>query len=440
MDTSNKHIWHITYPILMTLLSQNIINVTDTAFLGHIGEIELGAAAIGGIFYIAIFMIGFGFSLGSQILIGRRNGEKNQKEIGLIFNNGLIFNFILGCLFLLFSLFFTSDLLGGIVHSEKIYDSSMEYLNIRIWGIPFAFVSVMFRALFVGITNTKVLTFNSIITGVINIIFDYVLIFGKFGFPKMGIEGAAFASVLAEIASLLHLIIFTMSRTNHADYDIFKFKYNFRVIKMTLKISIYIMFQHFISVSTWFLFFLFIERTGERQLAVSNIARSIYTLLMIPATALGTTTGTIISNLIGEKKENEVLPFIKKMNKLNLLMVMPFLLIIFISPEIFLKIYSSDTLLIEASMPVIKVLSFSLLFFGVGIILFNAVSSTGNTKMALYIELIALIFYIGYTYYTTQVMVCDVSVVWIAEYIYWLIVAILGYIYIKNGKWKKLKI
>ena len=72
---TKKEIWKISYPILISLVVQNLINITDTAYLGHVGEIELGASALAGVFYMAIYMIGFGFSIGSQILIGRRNGD-----------------------------------------------------------------------------------------------------------------------------------------------------------------------------------------------------------------------------------------------------------------------------------------------------------------------------------------------------------------------------
>lgn len=78
---AKKDIWKISYPILISLVVQNLINITDTAYLGHVGEVELGASALAGVFYMAIYMIGFGFSIGSQILIGRRNGEKRY-EIG----------------------------------------------------------------------------------------------------------------------------------------------------------------------------------------------------------------------------------------------------------------------------------------------------------------------------------------------------------------------
>ena len=66
---SNRHIWQITYPILISLLMENMIGLTDTAFLGRVGEVELGASALAGVYYMAIFMLGFGFSIGVQILI-----------------------------------------------------------------------------------------------------------------------------------------------------------------------------------------------------------------------------------------------------------------------------------------------------------------------------------------------------------------------------------
>ena len=76
---TKKYILRVAGPILVSLLMEHLIGMTDTAFLGRVGEIELGASAIAGIYYLAIFMLGFGFSIGVQILIGRRNGEKTMR-------------------------------------------------------------------------------------------------------------------------------------------------------------------------------------------------------------------------------------------------------------------------------------------------------------------------------------------------------------------------
>jgi len=211
---STKNILKITYPIVLTLVAQNIINVTDTAFLGRVSEIALGASAIAGVFYFAVYMVGFGFSQGVQILIGRRNGEGNFNQIGPIFNNGLIFNLLLSTLIFLATVLWAPQLMKFLVSSEKIYVAALEYLDWRIYGYFFVFLTVVFRALYVGITDTRILTTSSIITAVVNILFDYVLIFGKFGFPELGIAGAAIASVIAEAAALVYLIFHTFAFTN----------------------------------------------------------------------------------------------------------------------------------------------------------------------------------------------------------------------------------
>ncbi len=87
---SYKSIWSVSWPVILSLLAQNIVNLTDTVFLGHLGEIELGASAIASVYYMIFFMTGFGFANGIQILISRRNGEQRFREIGNIFSNGIL--------------------------------------------------------------------------------------------------------------------------------------------------------------------------------------------------------------------------------------------------------------------------------------------------------------------------------------------------------------
>ena len=123
--TSNKEIFKITFPIFLTMFMQNVINLTNTAFLGRVGEVELGASAIGGVMYFAIYMIGFGFSQGAQILIGRRNGEKNYSQIGTIFNNSLLFNLLLSLVIIGLCIKGVPSLMKYLVTSENIYNSSI---------------------------------------------------------------------------------------------------------------------------------------------------------------------------------------------------------------------------------------------------------------------------------------------------------------------------
>ena len=176
---SYRNIWRVAYPILISLVMEQMIGLTDTAFLGRVGEVELGAAAIAIVYYMVLFMIGFGFSIGAQIIIGRRNGEGNFKETGKVFWNGLYFVLGLSGAIILLSELFTPWMMKFMVSSPAIYDAALSYVRWRLPGMVFAFCTAMFRAFYVGTTQTKTLTLNSVVMVASNVIFNYILIFGR---------------------------------------------------------------------------------------------------------------------------------------------------------------------------------------------------------------------------------------------------------------------
>ena len=196
------------------------------------GEVELGASALAGIIYIAIYTLGFGFSMGSQILIGRRNGEKNYNQIGDIVIQGALFCFC----HLYYSFLFKircCTLVPAIFESAEVGRAVAEYLEWRVFGLVFAFINLMFRAFFIGIARTKILTLNALIMGLVNVIFDYGLIFGNLGMPELGIGGAAVASVIAEIASTLFFLFYLRKKVDLNKYGFTKIRFQFDVIKNT---------------------------------------------------------------------------------------------------------------------------------------------------------------------------------------------------------------
>ena len=202
MKPTRKQIWTIAYPILISLLMENMIGLTDTAFLGRVGEVELGASALGSVYYLVIFMLGFGFGIGAQILIARRNGEKAYDLIGPLFQQGLLFLLSLAAVMFVISHTFTPMVLRSLISSDEVYEAAVSYTNWRVFGFFFAFVAIMFRAFFVGITNTKTLTLNSIVMVLSNVVLNYVLVFGKLGLPACGVRGAAIATLVSQLVNL----------------------------------------------------------------------------------------------------------------------------------------------------------------------------------------------------------------------------------------------
>ena len=438
---SYKNIWKVAYPILISLVMEQMIGLTDTAFLGRVGEVELGASAIAIVYYMVLFMIGFGFSIGAQIIIGRRNGEADYKATGKIFWNGLYFVLGLSGVIILLSELFTPWMMKFMVSSTAIYDAALSYVRWRLPGMIFAFMTAMFRAFYVGTTQTKTLTLNSIVMVLSNVVFNYILIFGKFRCPALGITGAAIGSSLAELVSLIFFVAYTRFRCDRKKYGLDKAaRFDMAELKGMMPVCTWTMIQHTISISTWLIFFLYIEHLGERALAISNITRGVSGLIWVVLQAFSSTCSTLVSNMIGEGHQDKVMSLVKRILKLSYGIVSIMIIIFCAFPHAIARIYTDIPSLVNASIPSLVVMCTSYFINVGGQVFFQAVSGTGSTKTAFRLELIALAVYMVYCTIIIGIMKSDVAVCWTAEHVYAGMLLLCSWLYLRSGRWKGRKV
>ena len=439
MNISYKNISHIAFPVLVSLLLEHLINITDTAFLGHVGEVELGASALAGVYYMAIYMLGFGFSIGIQILIARRNGEGKYGEIGNILGQGIGFLLLLACIMFVVSKAITPILLSKLIHSADVYNAVVTYLDWRIYSFFFSFTAISFRAFFIGTTQTKTLTFNSIVMVASNVILNYILIFGKLGIPPLGIAGAAIASSLSECISMLFYILYTSRKVDRKKYNLsFNIRWNWIELKQIFGISVWTMLQSFMFPSQWFLYFTAVEHLGERSLAIANITRSINTCFFMVIFAFADTTSSLISNLLGENKGKEEMWLVcKRSMVLAYVIGIPFLLLIGLFPSFVLSIFTNDAGLITEAYSTIYIMMFSYILSVPALILFNTVAGTGNTFISMKIMFVTMIAYMLYVIVMVMWLRFNGAVSWTSEYIYSIMLLTLSFLFLKRNNWKK---
>ena len=431
MKPTRKQIWTIAYPILISLLMENMIGLTDTAFLGRVGEVELGASALGSVYYLVIFMLGFGFGIGAQILIARRNGEKAYALIGPLFQQGLLFLLSLAAVMFVISHTFTPMVLRSLISSDEVYEAAVSYTNWRVFGFFFAFVAIMFRAFFVGITNTKTLTLNSIVMVLSNVVLNYVLVFGKLGLPAMGIAGAAIASSASEMISMVFFIVYTRLRIDHRKYGLFRFAgFSPKLLRGMLNVSVWTMIQIFIAV----------EHLGERPLAVTNIIRSVSGIVFVIVSSFASTANTLVSNQMGAGQPELVAGTTRRIVGMCYLIVIPLLALLAAFPELILRIYTDEQSLIDGSVASLRVMLSSYLISVPAFIRFNVVSGTGNTRSALMLELATLSVYAIYTVWIVLYRHSDVALCWTTEHVYALVLLLLASLYLKKARWQDRKI
>jgi MATE family multidrug resistance protein len=420
---------------------QNLITLTDTIFLGRVGEIELGAIGLVGVFYLMIASIGYSFSKAGQIMIARKVGANEVDQIGTIYYSMLAFALSLALVLFLFMQFGADYFFAAFINNEDIYKACIAYLDYRSAGIFFSYAGVIIVALYTGVARTRVIVYNAIVLGIINTVLNYGLIYGKWGFPEMGIAGAGLASTIAEgIAFIVFILYIFWDKANRA-YGLFEFpRIDINIIKAQLKLSTPIVLQSVVGMGSWFIFFIIIEDMGKTELAVSNIMRAVYLLFMIPCWGFASSINTLVSNLIGQNKSDEVFWVTTKTAILCFGITMACAGTMLIAPDVVLRIGTDNDLLIQQSLRLTGVLTAILALFSIGAIYFNGLVGTGATQQALLLQIACVVFYLIYIYVVVHQLGCSLETAWMAEFYYWIISLITSVWYLRSNRWKNITV
>jgi MATE family multidrug resistance protein len=411
--------------------------ITNNIFLSGLGEQELATAGITGVYYLIFAVIGNGLNNGLQALIARRAGQDLPREIGRLFYNAVWVALAIAGLGIIITYAAAPYLMRTVIHNPEIADRAVEFLLIRIWGLPLLYLYVMRNAFLVGTNNSKFLVWGTLSEAVVNIVLDYGLIYGKLGMPELGFNGAAYASIIAEGVGLIVIYAVIHGKGFHQTFSLFEqTRIDPSTVKLILIYSSPLIAQYSISIASWEYFYILIEHHGDRALAVSNAMRNIFGLFGIFSWAFASTTNTIVSNVIGQGREKDVMPLIIRASAISFAFSIVIFIFLNLKPEWFLVFYGQGQEFIEYAIPVLRVVSLGLLMMSFSTVWLNAVTGTGNTRVNLMIEIITLILYCVYVYVVLEYLRLPVTWGWASEWLYWASIFVMAFTYMRSGKWK----
>lgn len=436
VEVTNRQILSIALPITLAILVPQINLLINSVFLGHLSEADLGNAGITGVFYLIFAVAGNGLNNAMQTVFSKYAGAGKTEFFKIILTQGIRISIQFALICILFTWLVAPSIMKA-AGDESSYPAIIEFLRIRIFGLPFLFLFQMGNAFLVASLNSKYLMIGFVCEAVVNIIFDYLLIFGKFGFPQMGFNGAAVASVMAEAAGFIVVIIVLRKTGLKKKYSLLQdFKFDKIISKEVFKVAVPLVLQYIISVSTWLIFFLLIESRGIVAKAISNIMRNVFGIAGIFVWAFASTSNTMVGNLMGQKREDKVLPAIYKITGWSFLFAFVICAALNIYPEIFFRLFGQDEAFVQQGIPVIRMVSLGILFLSIANIWLNGVTGTGKTTMNLAIEIVAITLYMSYTWYFMKVNYVSLAMAWSNEFVYWTSIFIMSFAYLKSGKWR----
>ena len=439
---ASMRVIRLAYPIVLASLSYTLLSVVDTVFLGKIGATPLAASGVAGVLFFAIVFPLSGPAIGVQTLVARRFGEGNLRACGYVAGNGLLMALALGVPLVLASPWLVRLLSPVLSNDPEVVSQGAVYLRYRFLGAAFFFVNWTLQGFYSGIGETRHQMVASLLVTATNIVFDFLLIFGAAGFPRMGIQGAAIASTIATLAGTLYYVGIALTPRHRKTFGVLRSifvrpQWTRRIVRLSLPVIV----QRLTSHGSWFAFFGVVARIGTLELAATNVLRSIFSLPIMVAVGLGTASAALVGQNLGAKQPDRAENLAWEAAKLAAYAMGLIGLLFILIPQGFFRIYISDPAVIAAGTLPLVLLGFVQILAGITLVLSQSLQGAGSTRFVMTTELIVCA-----TLYLPVVYVLGLHTrlgmlgAWMGEYVYWIALAVIMVWRFRSGKWKSIEV
>jgi len=441
-DPIKKQIVKLAIPVMIQNLLHVLMFFTDTLMVGHCGPVSLAAVAICGPLIWSITSVFMAWSCAELACVARAYGENNIKRVNQFGLISFYLNLISGALISITALFFSKNIIS-LFHLEKnVAVLASSYLKIVGGGSVFILTSFSFVNYLRALKDTKtpmiiVTSFN-----VLNIILNYLLIFGKAGFPQLGIKGAAIATFISNTLSSITLGIFCCFISSKFKLNLFKFnlitkKESFVLLKISAPVLVEKIFFH-----TGFVIFNFIlAMLPTISIAANRIALTAESFSFLIIEGFGVAGATLVGQSLGKKDIHLASSYINSTVKLSIFISLVFSFIFLIFPHPLASIFTKSATTITLAEKCIRISSIEQPFLGLCIVISQILNGAGDTKSPMIVSILG-------TFITRIILVYLVAIVaggglisiWYCTAFDWFVRMLFLLYFLKSGVWKKIKI
>ena len=374
----NRLLFSMSLPMILSMLVQALYNIVDSIFVAQIGETALAAVSLAFPVQNLIIAVSVGTGVGVNALLSRSLGEKNQETANLAAVNGIFVFFLSYLLFAVFGLFFARMYFSVQTSNPEIIEQGTIYLSVCSL---FSFGIFLEIALERIMQSTGRTIYNMITQGlgaIINIILDPILIFGLFGFPRMGILGAAVATVIGQIIAMLLLLYFNIRKNSDVNLNMRRFRPDTAIIAEIYRVGLpSIIMQSISSVMTFGvnkILLLF----SETAVSVFGIYFKLQSFIFMPVFGLNNAMVPIVAYNYGAARKDRIMKTIRSSVTAAVAIMLAGLAIFQIFPEQLLYLFDASEHMMGIGVPALRIISLSFLFAGYCIVIGSVFQALGN--------------------------------------------------------------
>ena len=435
-----REILLLAYPVIIGMISHTVLNLVDTAMVGRLGDVALGAVGLGSFFILVTVLVFGSFHVGMQAITARRLGEKRPEEFKRILINGSFLAIIVGVAVSAAGYVLSSRIFSLLSDDPEIVREGTAYLSIRSLSLFSLVMIFTLRGFVYGMTRVRIDMIVSILINLLNIVLNFFLIFGHWIFPRLEVQGAAIASAVSTIIGLVVYIGFIYFRVHRhlpgGRGPIFSRGLMWQITRISAPRAL-----QSVSIFGFLVFLRFIGEIGISELAISNIIFKVFNLSFMVGMSVGTASATLVGRSLGEGDGKLAERYGWHSVGLGAI-VMGFIGALFIFfPREIMGIFTSSAGTIEMGVVPFRLLGAFQLIDGVGIVLSRILQGTGNTFYVMMSEMFTVwIIFIPFTFAAVRILDGNLVLAWWGLYLYVTVFAAAMFVKFFRGGWKHVEI
>ncbi len=387
----SKEVLHIALPTIAGLSSQMVVSIVNTAMVGRLEntEVQLAAMGLGFLGNWAITSLFSSLSTGTHVLTARRQGEKNSCGVGDVLNNSLFICGILGVIFGAIGYIFSYNIIDFFSRDASVTYAGALYMKYQFLGLPFFLLIVSYRGFFYGIGHTKIFMYSALIINIFNILFNYLFIFGAFGFPRMELAGAGLGSAISMFLGFLFFFFVTLTGGYRKQYKYFSnFTLSRDVVAQIVKISIPVSLQNILILLGFLVFVAITGIIGTIAQASSQVVISALFISLMPCFGFGIAAQTLVGQSLGKGDVRLAHAYGYVTAKLGTIFTILVGLVFVAFPDAVILVITTNQEVTAAARPILQIAGVAQIFYAAGIIFANALQAGGATVFVMFVEVL----------------------------------------------------
>lgn len=440
LDKSRRNrILALALPIIGGMTSQNILNLVDTAMVGRLGDEALAAVGLGGFINFMCIAVITGLSSGVQAIAARRYGENKHTETAVPLNGGLLLAITLGIPITIITVLLAPVIYGLLMVDQAVLALGVPYLQWRLAAAVFIGMNFAFRGYWNGINRSGLYLRTLLVMHGINIVLNYCLIFGNFGFPELGVTGAAIGTTVSVICGTAYYFYlgFRHARGNGFLHGVPKPEQLKMMLRQTLPSSL----QQFFFAAGLTAMYWIIGMIGTKELAAANVVVNIMLVCILPGIGFGLAAASLAGQALGAGNPNDAKAWGWDVAKLGFVVIALMAMPMWLAPDLIMSVFVKDPDTLAIGRLPLQIVGIAIAFDGVGLILMNALLGVGAASFVMRVSMISQwLFFLPIAWFIGPHLGYGLLAVWAVQFVYRFAQGLIFARKWQGGAWAQIKV